>query len=56
MWESWLEPPEFDVADCVCNPDAWDECVCDLDDEGCGSCNSKRGCRCDDLYDEANGK
>lgn len=51
-WESWLEPPEgFENPDCDCGCDAWDECVCDVD-EGCGSCGAKRGCVCDDMYDQ----
>lgn len=49
VFESWLEPPEFPEIDCDCGAEDVEDCVCD--DEGCGSCNSERGCRCDDLYE-----
>ena len=53
MFESWLEPPEFDNPDCVCGCEAWDECVCDADVcEGCGFLP----CACDELYDAEHGK
>jgi hypothetical protein len=44
MFESWLEPPEFENLDCVCGCDAWDECVCDT--EPCDGCNFS-DCQCD---------
>jgi hypothetical protein len=47
VFESWLEPPEFDNPDCVCGCDAWDECVCDT--EPCDGCNFS-DCQCD--FDE----
>jgi hypothetical protein len=47
MFESWLEPPEFENPDCVCGCDAWDECVCGT--EPCDGCNFS-DCQCD--FDE----
>jgi hypothetical protein len=44
VFESWLEPPEFDIADCDCGCEAWDECVCDV--EPCDGCNFT-DCQCD---------
>lgn len=47
MFESWLEPPEFDNPDCDCGCDAWDECACGTEPcDGCGFSD----CQCD--FDE----
>ena len=49
VWESWLEPPEYPEVDCVCGCDAWDECVCDVE-ELCAGCGYLP-CACDEIDD-----